>query len=95
MEIFQFDTIQTAPSVKRLVIHLEGKQICWYEANEQDTQEALERQHNTELMDYFKANNCPVRGKVAQKLKYEDMPSEFTRNKKNKVWQLRKRTLNK
>ena len=87
---FQFDTIQMAPSVKQLVIHLEGKQICWYEANEQDAQEALERHHNTELMDYFKTNNCPVCGEVARELKYEDMPSEFTWNKKNKVWQLQK-----
>ena len=90
---FQFDTIQMAPSVKQLVIHLEGKQLCRYEPNEQDAQGALERHHSTELMDYFNANDCPERGEIARKLKYEDMPSKFTWNSKNKIWQLRQKNI--
>ena len=90
---FQFDTIRMAPSVRQLVIHLEGKQLCRYEPNEQDAQGALERQCNTELTDYFNANGCPIRGVVARKLKYENMPTKFTWNNKDKIWQLRQRNV--
>ena len=81
------------PSVKQLGLHLEGEQLCRYEANEQDAQDSLQRHSNTELMDYFNANECPIRGEVARQLKYEDMPSKFTWNQENKVWQLRQRNI--
>ena len=90
---FEFDTIRMSPSVRQLGLHLEGEQLCLYEANEQDARQSLQRHNNTELMDYFNANECPIRGEVARQLKYEDMPSKFTWNQDNKVWQLRQRNI--
>ena len=87
---FEFDTIRMKPSVRQLGIHLEGQQLCRYEANEVDAQDSLQRHHNTMLMDYFNANQCPIRGDVARQLKYEDMPTKFVWNQDDKVWQLRK-----
>ena len=75
---FEFKTIRMSPSVRQLGLHLEGEQLCCYEANEQDAHESLQQHHNTKLMDYFNANECPIRGEVARQLKYEDMPSKFT-----------------
>ena len=76
MEMFQFDTIQMAPSVKQLVIHLEGKQICRYEANEQDAQEALERHHNTELKYHCNWQKVHFRFKL-MRLARQILHSEF------------------
>ena len=90
---FEFKTIRMSPSVRQLGLHLEGEQLCLYEANEQDARQSLQRHNNTELMDYFNANECPIRGEVARQLKYEDMPSKFTWNQDNKVWQLRQRNI--
>ena len=78
------------PSVKQLGLHLEGKQLCRYKPNNKDAKESLRQNEVTELMDYFYANSCPVRGEVARQLKYEDMPSKFVWSKDNKIWQLRK-----
>lgn len=90
---FEFKTIRMKPSVKQLGLHLEGQQLCRYKPNKKDAKESLKRNAVTELMDYFYANSCPIRGEVARQLKYEDMPSKFVWNKDNKIWQLRKQNL--
>ena len=59
--------------------------------DEGSEESALETQHDTELTAFFNANaNCKEEAFIGvETLRYVDMPTKFTYNKKDKVWKKR------
>ena len=92
LHLYEFNMHEESPSVMRLQVHLEGEDlITWNEDEAPDAQDVMDRatSHDSKLTAYFKANeNHPDQ---ANDLLYQDFPSKFVWNPKERKWTLRKK----
>ena len=83
--LYGFPLAHRYPSVTVLRVHDKDDQHIVF--NEGSEESALETQRKTELTEFFEANKT---GKAGMKdLRYVDMPTKFTFNKKTKEWKHR------
>ena len=78
------DMHDISPAVHQLPLHLENQQTCIYDPTEDSLEEVIKRQRYTMLTEYFTANL--IYGDQACSLKYEDFPTRFVWNSKEKMW---------
>ena len=90
--LYEFNMHEESPSVMCLQVHLEGEDlITWNEDEAPDAQDVMDRatSHDSKLTAYFKANeNHPDQ---ANDLLYQDFPSKFVWNPKERKWTLQKK----
>ena len=89
--IMEYPLVNMSPSVIKLKIHQEGEQSILFQPNAESIQRELNNGSTTMLTEFFAANSCPIRGPTANALLYEEFPTSFTWNNKDKMWTLRKK----
>jgi len=88
--IMEYELVQMVPTVIKLKIHEEGEQSVLFQPNADSIQTQLNTASTTMLTEYFSANACPLRQSTASALLYEEFPTSFTWNTKEKMWTKRK-----
>ena len=86
--IFEFSMHSESPTVYRLPVHLEDRQLVYYNADD-DVDEVLGREtlKKTPLTEWFKSNETYPE---ARNTAYQDFPKKWVYDKKVKKWHPRK-----
>jgi len=71
------------PSITRLPVHLEDQQTCYYDEDEEDAQDVLERCGRTPLTEWFRIND---KYPETRHLKYMNFTDHYVWNKNLKTW---------
>lgn len=89
----EFDVIQMIPSVIEVPIHLEDEQVVYYEPTLESTSRVAMQSSSSMLTAYFEANRSPNHevAQLAKHVKYEDFPSHFVWQARQKMWIIRKK----
>ena len=86
--LFHFKIQDHSPTVYRLNIHLPDEQGVVFDQDNDQLNDLLNRNQTTTLTAWFELNKIDP---VARELFYYDIPTRFTYNKKEKIWETRKK----
>lgn len=89
--IMEYELVNMVPTVIKLKIHEEGEQSMLFQPNANSIRRQLNNASRTMLTEFFAANACPIRGPTAIALLYEEFPTCFTWNSKEKMWTIRRK----
>jgi hypothetical protein len=83
-----FPTNGRSPAVVPLIVHLEGEQMLLFE-NDEQARGLAEENKNSQLMAFFVLNSTLP---PAERIKYPDIPTKYTWDKKDRSWRKRRQT---